>query len=109
MSAEFAGSLNQRIELQRLVRDRTAAGLSSRDWETFASCLASAAPEGAGSEAEGMTLSALARYRMVIRARTDVRIEQQVRWRGRSFLVKQVIEDPRLPDRMELRCEEVRA
>jgi len=109
MSGEFAGTLTQRVELQRLVRDRTAAGLSSRDWETFANCLASVAPDGAGSEAEGMTLSALARYRMVIRTRPDVRIEQQVRWRDRSFLVKQVIDDPRSPDRIELRCEEVRS
>ena len=109
MSAEFAGSLNQRLELWRLGPDRTAAGLSNHEWEIFGSCLASVSPEGSGSEAEGMTLSALARYRMVIRTRRDVRIEQQVRWRERSYLVRQIIEDPRSPDRMELRCEEVRA
>ncbi|MCW3798619.1 head-tail adaptor protein [Sphingomonas sp. BN140010] len=109
MSAEFAGTLTQRVELQRLVSVRTAAGLSRRVWETFASCVASVTPDGTGSEAEGMTLSALARYRVVIRARKDLRIEQRLRWRERHFLVKQIIEDPRLPDRIQLRCEEVRA
>lgn len=109
MSREFAGGLTQRIELQRLAAERTEAGLSARDWETFARCLASVTPEGFGAESEGMTLSAMPRYRIVIRARTDIAVEQQVRWRERKLLVKQVVEDPRAPDRLHLRCEEVRA
>lgn len=106
---EFAGTLNQRVELLRLAPDRTDAGLSSRQWESSARCLASVAPEGAGAEAEGMSLSALARFRVMIRMRRDVAIDQQLRWRGRALLIKQIIEDPRTPDRLQLRCEEIRS
>lgn len=109
MRAEFAGTLTQRVTLSRLSEERTESGLSESRWEVFASCLASVVPEGAGAEAEGMTLSGMPRYRVVLRSRADVRVEQRVSWRGRQFLVKQLLDDPRLPDRIELRCEEVRA
>ena len=107
--SEFAGTLNQRVELLRPTPDRTEAGLSLRTWERFARCLASVVPDGAGAESEGMSLSALPRFRAVIRMRRDVAVDHKLLWRGRPLLIKQIIEDPRTPDRMQLRCEEMRS
>lgn len=106
---EFAGTLRERIMLERPVAHRSAAGLREGGWEQFASCLAAVTLEGAGAEAEGMTLSAMPRYRVVVRMREDIAIDQRVRWKGRLLMVRQALFDPRLPDRLMLKCEEVRS
>ena len=108
MSAEFAGSLRERIVIERPATVRTAGGLQMAGWEQVAECLAAIAPEGAGAEAEGMSLSAMPRFKVTIRVRTGVAVGQRVRWRERLLAVRQMIDDPRLADRLVLRCEEVR-
>lgn len=108
MSSEFAGSLRERISIERLSPARTAMGLSTSQWEPVCRCLASIAPEGAGAEAEAMSLSAMPRYRVTIRARADVTVEQRVNWAGRRLMIRQCLHDPALKDRIMLRCEEVR-
>lgn len=105
---EFAGTLNQQIQVHQLTSDRTEGGLSTSSWRRILSCRACVVPEGSGAEAEGMTLSGMPRMRFLVRSSSLVAVEQRVEWRGRSFLIRQVVEDPRFPDRMELRCEEVR-
>jgi hypothetical protein len=87
---------------------RTAGGLQVAGWEEVACCLAEVIPEGVGAEAEGQALSAMPRFRVTIRARDGIAVGQRVKWKGRAMLVRQRIDDPRLPDRMMLRCEEVR-
>lgn len=108
MTKEFAGTLSQQIHILQLTNDRTEGGLSSSLWTKVLSCRACVIPEGSGAEAEGMTLSGMPRMRVVIRNSRLVAIEQRLDWRGRSFLIRQIVEDPRSPDRLELRCEEVR-
>ena len=108
MSGDFAGSLRERILIERRSIERTPGGLQEPGWERVVSCLAAIVPEGAGPEAEGMALSAMPRFRVTIRKRDGVMVGQRVVWRGRAMLVKQKIDDPRLPDRILLRCEEVR-
>ena len=34
---------------------------------------------------------------------------QRLRWRGRLYLIRRLMDDPRLPDRIELEIEEWRA
>ena len=106
--SEFAGTLMQRVRIEQPASLRTASGLQVAGWEEVASCLAEVVPEGVGAEAEGQALSAMPRFRVTIRTRDGIAVGQRVKWRGRSMLVRQRIDDPRMPDRILMRCEEVR-
>jgi len=108
MSGEFAGTLNHRIVLERPATARTPMGLRDHGWEIFGRCLAAIVPEGAGAESEAMALSAMPRFRVTIRAREGVAIDQRLRWAGRTLMIRQLLSDPRARDRLVLRCEEVR-
>lgn len=106
--SEFAGTLKERVAIERAIDLRTAAGLQAAGWEPVARCLAAIAAEGAGPEAEAMALSAMPRFRVTIRQRDGIAVGQRVVWGKRAMLVKQRIDDPRFPDRILLRCEEMR-
>lgn len=106
--SEFAGSLKERIAIERPVDLRTDSGLQQAGWEKVASCLAAIAAEGSGAETEGQALSAMPRFRVTIRRRDGVAVGQRIIWGARKMLVRQRIDDPKLPDRILLRCEEVR-
>lgn len=106
--SEFAGSLKERIAIERAVDLRTSSGLQQAGWEPIATCLAAIVAEGAGAEAEAMALSAMPRFRVTIRRRDGVAVGQRIVWGNRKMLVRQRIDDPKLPDRILLRCEEVR-
>lgn len=105
---EFAGMLRERITIDRPTTRRTPTGLQEADWEPVARCLAAIAFEGVGAESEGQALSAMPRLRVTIRRRSEVAIDQRIRWRSRTLMIRQMLDDPRTPDRLVLRCEEVR-
>jgi head-tail adaptor len=48
------------------------------------------------------------KYRVTIRQRDGIALDQRVRWNGRSLMVRQLLDDPRTKDRIVMRCEEVR-
>lgn len=106
--SEFAGTLRERILVERPIEQRTQMGLPQIEWEPFFRCLALVLPEGAGAEAEAMALSAMSRFRVTIRRREGVRIDQRVRWKDRILTIRQIVDDPRERDRLHLRCEEAR-
>lgn len=106
---EFAGALSERIIIERPVTSRTSTGLQEAGWETVLSCFAAIAPEGAGSEAEAMALSAMPRFKVVIRHREGIAIDQRIIWGARRMMVRQLLYDPKAKDRLTLRCEEVRS
>nr|WP_294849844.1 phage head closure protein [uncultured Sphingomonas sp.] len=106
--SEFAGTLRERIAIEQLAAVRTPSGLQQEQWEPVARCLAAIVAETPAGEAEAMALSSAPRFRVTIRARDSVAVGQRVVWRGRRMLVKQRIDDPRTPDRIALRCEEMR-
>ena len=108
MSGEFAGMLKERILIERPSSERTAMGLRSAGWETVALCLAAIEPEGVGPEAEAQALSAMPRFRVSIRCREGVAIEQRVRWGNRVLMIRQLLDDPRRMERSVMRCEEAR-
>lgn len=108
MSSEFAGTLSERITIERAIATRDAMGRQDSGWEPVCSCLASVISDGVGAESEGQALSAMPRFRVTIRARDGIAIDQRVTWRGRRLMVRQVLDDPRAKDRIALRCEEVR-
>lgn len=107
--SEFAGTLRERIAIERPVTRRTATGLQEAGWEPVASCLAAIMLEGVGPESEGQALSAMPRLRVTIRRRGGIAIDQRIRWRSRTMMIRQLLDDPRTPDRLTLRCEEVRS
>lgn len=109
MSGEFAGTLKERILIERASTERTAMGLQTAGWETVARCLAAIEAEGVGAEAEAQALSAMPRYRVSIRPRDGVGIDQRISWGKRVLMVRQLVDDPRRKDRLIMRCEEVRA
>lgn len=105
---EFAGTLRERILIERPVAARDAMGLQDTGWEEVCRCLASIALEGAGAEVKAQALSAMPRYRITIRRREGIAVGQRISWGGRTMLVRQMLDDPRAKDRLTLRCEEMR-
>lgn len=108
MTGEFAGTLRERIVFERPASVRDAMGLRQWSWEPFFRCLAAIRLEGAGPESEAMSLSAMPRFRVTIRAREGLSIDQRIRWGDRLLMIKQLLADPLQRDRIVLRCEEMR-
>jgi len=108
MTMEFAGTLSERILIERPVTSRTAMGLQDAGWEKVCRALAAIEPDGAGAEAEAQALSAMPRFRVTIRPRDGLAVGQRVTWRETQLMVRQLLANPREPDRIVLRCEQVR-
>jgi SPP1 family predicted phage head-tail adaptor len=108
MSGEFAGTLRERIVIERPVSVRNAMGLQEPGWEEVCRCLASVVLESIGAESEAQSLSSMPRYRIAIRRRDGIALDQRISWSGRRFMVRQLLDEPREKDRLTMRCEEVR-
>jgi head-tail adaptor len=108
MSAEFAGTLRERVLIERTISLRNAMGLQQPGWEAVCQCRASVALESVGAESEAQALSAMPRYKVTIRAREGIALDQRITWNGRKLMIRQLLDDPRAKDRLTLRCEEVR-
>ncbi len=109
MSGEFAGLLRERVVVEALTDERNAIGAQLPEWVVVARCLAAVAPEGVGAEAEAQALSAMARFKVTIRVRDGIAVGQRIRWGARTLAIRQRVDDPALPDRITLRCEEIRS
>lgn len=107
--SEFAGTLRERIVIEQQVSVRNEMGLQEPGWEEVCRCLASIALESVGAESEGQALSAMPKYRVTIRRRDGIALDQRVTWGARKLMVRQLLDDPRMKDRIAMRCEEVRA
>ena len=108
MSGEFAGTLNERVLIEAPVAIRTPLGLQEFGWVAVCRCLASVVAEGVGPESEAMALSAMPRFRVTLRKRDGIAIDQRVSWKGGMMMIRQLLDDPKAKDRLTLRCEEVR-
>ena len=106
---EFAGTLRERLLIERPVSLRNEMGLQEPGWEEVCRCLGSVTLETVGPESEAQALSAMPRYRVMIRERDGIAIDQRITWKGRGLMVRQLLDDPRARDRISMRCEEVRA
>jgi head-tail adaptor len=84
-------------------------GLQQPGWELVCHCLASVVLESVGPEAEAQALSAMPRFRVTIRKRDGIALDQRISWGTRKLMVRQMLDDPRAKDRITMRCEEVRA
>ena len=108
MSGEFAGTLRERILIERPVEERTAMGLQEAAWLPVCRALAAIEPDGAGAEAEGQALSAMPRFRVTLRPRDGIEVGQRVSWGALRLAIRQLLENPLDKDRIVLRCEQVR-
>lgn len=108
MSGEFAGMLRERIHVEQQLAERNPMGLQHFGWSRLFTCRASVVAESIGPEREAMALSAMPRFRVTIRRRDGVAIDQRVEWKGRLLMIRQIVDDPSAADRLTLRCEEVR-
>lgn len=106
---ELAGTLRERILIERPTTTRTATGLQESGWETVARCYAAIRLEGVGPQAEGQALSAMPKLRVTIRRRAGLAIDQRISWGERRLMVRQLLDDPTYPAQLVLRCEEVRS
>jgi head-tail adaptor len=106
--SEFAGTLRERIVIEAPISVRNAMGLQEPGWEQVCRCLAAVELETIGPESEGQALSSMPKYRVTIRQRDGIGLDQRVTWKGRSLMVRQLLDDPRTKDRIVMRCEEVR-
>jgi len=106
---EFAGTLRERVLIERPISVRNAMGLQEPGWEQVCRCLAAVTLETIGAESEGQALSSMPKYRVTIRQRDGIALDQRITWNGRSLMVRQLLDDPRTRDRIVMRCEEVRA
>lgn len=106
---EFAGTLRERVIIERPISSRNAMGLQEPGWEQVCRALASVALESVGPESEGQALNAPARYRVTMRRREGIALDQRIQWNGRKLMVRQLLDDPRAKDRITMRCDEVRA
>jgi head-tail adaptor len=107
--SEFAGALRERILIERPVTTRTPTGLQESGWEPVTRCFAAIRLEGVGAQSEGQALSAMAKLRVTIRRRSEIAIDQRISWGKRRLMVRQLLDDPRYPEQLVLRCEEVRS
>ena len=107
--SEFAGTLRERILIEQAISVRNAMGLQEPGWQEVCRCLASVVPDSVGPQSEGQALSAMPKFRVTIRARDGIALDQRISWNGRFLMVRQMLDDPRAKDRISMRCEEVRA
>ncbi len=95
MMGEFAGTLRERVMIERPISTRNAMGLQEPGWEQVCRCLASVALESVGAESEAQALSAMPKYRVTIRSREGIALDHRVSWNGRRLMVRQLLDDPR--------------
>lgn len=107
--SEFAGRLKSRVELWKRDGRRLETALPRGEWVMVTRCFAGVEAEGSGPILEGMALSAMQRFKVTVRKREEFAIDQRVHWQGRKLLIRQIFDDPNFPDRLTLRCEEVRS
>jgi head-tail adaptor len=107
--SEFAGTLRERILIEQPVSVRNAMGLQEPGWQEVCRCLASVVLANVGPQSEGQALSAMPRYRVTIRARDGIALDQRISWGARRMMVRQMLDDPRTKDRIAMICEEVRS
>lgn len=103
----LAGTLGERVTFERRGPERDALGSAEGDWAVEATVWAAVVPDGVGAETAGEAASGMPRLRVTIRRRA-VLLEHRLVWRGRRFGVREIVEDPRAPDRIVLRVEEMR-
>ncbi|MBV9529249.1 head-tail adaptor protein [Sphingomonas sp.] len=107
-SGEFAGTLCERILIEQPSMQRDPSGLPLVGWVSVCTCSASIVPDGVGPQSQGEAPSAMQRFRVTIRRRDGIAIDQRISWGARRLMVRQLLDDRVAKDRISMRCDEVR-
>jgi head-tail adaptor len=104
MADELTGTLTERVAIEHFVDSRDASGASNGHWQAAASAWAAVVPDGPAGRSDA-ALRSTRRWRVTLRAPSPVGLLSRLIWRGEWLAVLAVEADPRLPDRVTLRCE----
>lgn len=108
MAEELSGTLIERVAIERFVDLRDDAGATIGHWASAGSAWAAITPDSSGNAApvfDGEARRTRRRWRVTLRAPAAVGLTSRLVWRGQWLAVLSVADDPRRPDRVELRCE----
>jgi head-tail adaptor len=91
MTEEFAGRLDERVQLERWVSVRDAAGDDVGGWAAVDTLFAAVLPDGqlTGTRAGDAARSARL-WRVVLHWRDDIDLKVRLRWRGQILSVRAV-------------------
>ena len=106
MGDEMAGALRERVAMETWVDDRDDAGGSTGYWHGRGMAFAAVVPDaGAVRAVVGEARRSTRRWRVTLRRPVDAGLTSRLIWQGLVLMVLAVEDDPRLPDRVVLRCE----
>ena len=108
MRGAFAGTLAERIAIERRGEARDDVGGAEGDWALLTTCWAAIGLDGSGAEASGDVLSRMPRWRVTVRSGVAPGPGDRINWKGRLLAVRRVEADPRTPDRLVIMAEEMR-
>jgi head-tail adaptor len=107
--AEFAGTLTERVCLQRRSGGRDDLGGADGAWSAGVTVWASMASVTPAAWGQGDRPNAAPRWRATIRAiGAGVLPGDRLTWRGQPYAVRSIEADPAAPDRLLLTVEEDR-
>jgi head-tail adaptor len=106
--AEFAGTLAERVILQRRSGERDDLGAADGAWSAGFAVWAAMAPATPAAWGQGDRPGASSRWRATIRSGADVLPGDRLTWRGVAHVVRLVETDPAASDRLLLDVEEDR-
>lgn len=104
MGDELAGTMVERVAIERFVEARDDAGSAVGEWRGEGSAWAAIVPDGAGASL-GEARRSRRRWRVTLRGAAAVGLTSRLVWRGEWLSVLAVERDPRRVDRVVLRCE----
>jgi head-tail adaptor len=96
---EFAGTMRERVVLQRRSAGQDALGAAEDDWTIIDVVWASVRVAGHGASDVGDAASALPLWRVTLRP-CDVRVGDRIERITNVIEVREVIDDPALADRV---------
>ncbi len=102
---ELSGLLDERVAIEAWAATRDDSGADAGGWTGWGEAWAAVVPDSGGGRAEGDARRSRRRWRVTLRAPVDIGITNRLIWRGQHLAVLAVEADPRLPDRVTLRCE----
>ena len=108
MSAEFAGTLRERVAIETRLSTRDSGAGAVGTYRYDGQAWAAVSPLMPADLARADALSAMPRWRVTLRKREGIGLGTRLTWRGKYLAVRAVLSDPQVPAQMQLTCEEVR-
>ncbi|WP_310497466.1 head-tail adaptor protein [Sandarakinorhabdus sp.] len=105
MTDEMAGGLRERVVMEHWREARDAAGTAAGSWISAGPAFAAITPDAGTAAALGEARRSGRRWRVTMREDARLGLTSRLWWRGETLIVLLAERDPRLPDRVVLRCE----